>query len=143
MAEVRGAPVFTGQYEHQIDEANRVVMPAKLRDKLAGPLFVSIGQGDRPHLVLFPATSYQLILEKFADLDPLDVKQDSVRDIFANGDEIALDGQGRLRVPAELRKAAKLGQRVMVLGAFNRVEVWDYETYKAYRDERLSLSDKE
>lgn len=137
MAEVHKFPVFTGKYEHQIDGANRLVMPAKLRDKLGDRLFLSLGKGAYPYLVLLPEPSYQRVVGQLNETELFDeAKQDDIRDMFTDGYEVSVDGQGRLRLPAELRKSAHLGSKCMVLGVFNRVEIWDREIFEIYRERR-------
>ena len=136
VAEVHGVPVFTGKYEHQVDEANRLVMPAKLRGKLAGTLFLTLGKGEHRHLVLLPASEYERFREKLRDVDPFGDTQADIRDMFSDAQEVSLDTQGRLALPAELRRSAGLDQKVMILGVFNRVEIWSREVYRAYRMQR-------
>ena len=136
VAEVQEAPVFTGTYEHQLDEANRLVMPAKLRDKLDGTLFLSLGKGEHRHLVLLPDPTRRLLVEKLHGVDPFGDANDDVRDMFSDAEYVTIEAQGRLSIPASLRKAANLRHKVVILGAFNRVEIWDQETYHAYRRQR-------
>lgn len=137
MAEVHRFPVFTGKYEHQIDGANRLVVPAKLRAKLDGRLFLSLGKGAYPYLVLLPEPSYQRLVDQLNETHFFDeAKQDDIRDTFTDGYEVSVDGQGRLALPAELRKSAHLGSKCMVLGVFNRVEIWDREIFQIYRERR-------
>jgi MraZ protein len=136
VAEAREGSVFTGKYEHSLDEANRLVMPAKLRPKLEGTLFLTCGKGKHPHLVLLPGDEYQRFKGQLRGVDPFGDTQDDIRDMFSDAEEVVIDTQGRLSVPTSLRAAGGLQQKVIVLGAFNRVEIWDRDTYSAYRRER-------
>ena len=63
-------------------------------------------------------------------------------------DEIP-DKQGRITIPPHLRAYAGLDKECVVVGAINRVEVWDAEAWQAYsaragvglrRDERRGVS---
>jgi MraZ protein len=45
-----------------------------------------------------------------------------------------LDKQGRLTIPAPLRTYAGLDKDVVVVGAINRVEVWDAAAWQTYSE---------
>ncbi|MDO5635574.1 MAG: cell division/cell wall cluster transcriptional repressor MraZ, partial [Micrococcus sp.] len=56
------------------------------------------------------------------------------------------DKQGRVTIPPVLRNYAGLDKEIAVIGAFNRVEVWDlsrWETYQAAQDEQFADLDME
>ena len=45
-----------------------------------------------------------------------------------------LDGQARIILPKELMQYAKINGEVFILGAYDRIEVWNPEEYKNYLD---------
>ena len=45
--------------------------------------------------------------------------------------KINLDKQGRILIPAKLRKSARLEKDLVFVGMINRVEIWDKETFEA------------
>jgi MraZ protein len=49
--------------------------------------------------------------------------------------ECELDGQGRIVVPARLRDYAGLNGEATVLGARDRIEVWDPGRWEEYTNE--------
>ena len=55
---------------------------------------------------------------------------------FASTSEVKPDGQGRINVPSNVREEVGLEERVLVLGAGNRIEIWDPEAWNASRPER-------
>jgi MraZ protein len=63
------------------------------------------------------------------------------RRFFAMAFEIELDGQGRVVIPAKFRHYAGLNGEATVLGARDRIEVWNTERWEAYtaemRDDEL------
>ena len=42
------------------------------------------------------------------------------------------DSQGRILIPAELRKYAGLEKEAVIIGAYNRVEIWNKDKWEAY-----------
>ena len=45
-----------------------------------------------------------------------------------------LDGQYRIILPKDLMQYAKIQNEVFILGAFDRIEVWNPDEYKKYLD---------
>jgi MraZ protein len=48
--------------------------------------------------------------------------------------DVELDGQHRIGLTKELMEYAKIGGDVLIIGAFDRIEVWNPEEYKKYID---------
>ena len=57
------------------------------------------------------------------------------RVFFASASHEIPDAQGRITVPAALRSYAGLEKDCVVIGANNRVEVWDASNWQSYLDE--------
>jgi MraZ protein len=53
----------------------------------------------------------------------------------ASSDETP-DKQGRITIPPKLRDWASLGKEVVVIGAMNRLEIWDEAAWAAYSEEQ-------
>jgi MraZ protein len=45
--------------------------------------------------------------------------------VLANAVEVTPDGQGRILIPATLREQAKLNGQVQMIGAIDRIEIWN------------------
>ena len=45
--------------------------------------------------------------------------------------EVVPDKQGRILIPEVMRAKAKLGSEAKLVGAINRVEIWDPKTFDA------------
>ena len=61
------------------------------------------------------------------------------RYFFGSASEGSFDKQGRVSVPASLRKAAHLEKDVVLVGVQDRVEIWD----KALWEERSMVSEED
>lgn len=53
------------------------------------------------------------------------------RQLMASASEVTLDKQGRILIPAKLRKSAGLEKDLVFVGMINRVEIWDKDTFEA------------
>lgn len=123
--------MFLGTHYPKLDEKGRFFLPAKFRDELSDGLVIT-RQQDRC-LAIYPTEVFvkrtQAIIEA-----PTTVKQvrDFQRMLAANASDEVPDKQGRITVPPALRSYAGLENQIVVVGAIDRVEVWDLEAWEQY-----------
>jgi MraZ protein len=65
------------------------------------------------------------------------------RNLMGSSEEIKLDAQGCIRLPAALREFAKLEKRVALVGLGKKFELWNENTWAEQRDAWLKDSDSE
>jgi MraZ protein len=125
--------VFLGTHTPKLDEKGRIFLPAKFRDGLADGLVITRGQ-DRC-LAIWPVADF---VEQTQQLRNAPSSSKQVRDyqrMLASGaSDETLDKQGRLTIPPPLRTYAGLDKDVVVVGAINRVEVWDAAAWQTYSE---------
>jgi MraZ protein len=124
--------LFTGQYDHSIDDKGRLAIPARFRADLAEGLYLTAGV-DRCLHVLTPQ-AWQVMAEGIAGLpwpNP-DVRQ-AQRNVFAMAVHLVPDKLGRIVIPQYLRSYAVLGTDVVVAGVFERLEIWDRAAWQQLR----------
>lgn len=116
---------MTGQYAHNIDAKGRLFIPAKLREELGETFHVTIGQDHC--LSVYSDESWNHFMDRLRELTYSEVKK--LRPVFANAADCEPDGQGRILIPAKLRQYADLDKEVVVIGSFDRVEIWSAERW--------------
>jgi len=116
---------MTGQYAHTVDAKGRLFIPARLRQELGDTLHVIAGQDGC--LSIFSDESWDAMMERLHTMDYKQVKR--LRAAFAYATECEPDGQGRILLPAALRKYANLTKDVVIIGSFDRAEIWDADTW--------------
>ena len=116
--------MLLGEYEHTLDDKNRLTLPARFRDAFAEGVVVTRGM-DGCLFVFTPADWERFVAVRLEGLDPLsrEARQLS-RFLFAGASETELDRQGRIMVPQSLIQHAKLGRDVVVAGVRDRLEIW-------------------
>jgi len=126
--------VFLGTHHPKLDDKGRLTLPAKYREALAGGLMVTKGQDHC--LYVFPREEFEQIARKVAQA-PFANKAVRAwqRYLFAGTDEQQPDGQGRISITSELRQYAGLSKECVVIGAINRLEIWDAQRWQDYLDE--------
>ncbi len=115
--------MFVGSYTPKLDEKNRLFLPAKFRDQLAEGLVVTKGQDFC--LTVFPC----------ADFAAMTGCIQYGRFLAMRAAEDKPDKQGRITIPPLLKEYAGLDRDVVVIGALNRVEIWDPERIAAWEAE--------
>lgn len=116
---------FLGSYQYQLDDKGRVSLPAAFRREAADQSFVLI-QAYPPALSLYPEGEWLQVEERMRDL--LKHQPEArlyVLSLMANAVEVVPDSQGRILIPAKLKEAAGLDGQAMLVGAIDRVEIWN------------------
>jgi len=128
---------FKGSFNYTVDSKGRINIPAKMRKNLspeANNSFV-ITRGFEPCIFVYPNDEW---LKREAEIGKL--QQTNPQDRFFTrmllqyATDAELDGQYRIVLPKELTQYAKIENEVFILGAFDRIEVWNPEEYKKYLD---------
>ncbi len=121
--------MFVGTFEHSLDEKGRLVLPAAFRHDLAPGGFV--GQLDRCLGVWSPEGFEDLVSRLNDRVKAREVNPMSLRALTANAADVKPDGQGRIFIPQRLRDFAGIGREAVVIGAFDRIEIWDLATWQS------------
>ncbi len=127
--------MFFGTYTPKLDDKGRLFLPAKFRDELAEGLVVTRGQ--ERCLTIWSLPDFAGLTDRLREA-PVTNKgtRDYVRMLFAAASQEVPDKQGRITIPTVLREYASLGREVMVIGAMNRVEIWDPTSWQEYSEEQ-------
>ena len=123
--------MFFGTYEHTIDDKNRLTLPARFRDALAGGVVLTRGLDEC--LDVFARPDWDALVEaRLAPLDPFSKEaRELKRFFFAAAADAEPDKQGRVLVPPALASHASLGREVVVAGVHDHLEIWDRTSWAA------------
>lgn len=114
--------MLIGEYQHNIDQKGRVIVPAKFREDLGELFYVTKGL-DGCLFVLSPE-EWARLQDKIKAM-PISKARGLQRFFFSGAAEAEPDKQGRILIPQPLRDYAKLSRDVTVIGASTRAEIWD------------------
>ena len=129
--------MFTGMFEHQLDDKNRLRIPSKFKKGLVGE------KGEKTYSFFRGKNNCICVMsdEDMADLfepiatEGLSESSKIARAIFASISQAEEDAQGRVVLPAFLRKIAGIQKDIVTVGVGNRLEIWAAEKYYAYIDD--------
>ncbi|GAB4002525.1 hypothetical protein GCM10029992_40990 [Glycomyces albus] len=114
-----------------LDDKGRVILPAKFREALAEGVVITKGQ--ERCLYVFPMDEFSRLADALQRA-PMSSKAARAynRVFFASAHDEAPDRQGRVTIPPRLREYAGLERELVVIGASNRVEIWNSRTWDEY-----------
>jgi MraZ protein len=117
--------MLLGEYEHTIDDKNRLTLPAKFRGDFEDGCVVTRGLDGC--LWAFTPEGWDNYRESIlATLHPLSKEgRQMQRHFYSGASETAPDKQGRVSIPPALLARAKLGRDVVVAGVNDHLEIWD------------------
>lgn len=127
--------MFLGEYEHTLDDKNRMTLPAKFREAFADGGVVTRGMDGC--LSVYTRDAWERFVSvRLGGLDPFsrEARQMS-RFLFAAAADAEPDKQGRIMLPPALIKHAKLSREVIVAGVHDHVEIWDRVTWRNHLDD--------
>ncbi|MBQ2885566.1 MAG: division/cell wall cluster transcriptional repressor MraZ [Alphaproteobacteria bacterium] len=118
-------------YMHQLDAKNRMRIPAKLREQLGENYSITVGTGGC--LYVYTAEQMEKVKASLTDINAYRDKQlKAARYILYNTWQAEEDKQGRILLPENLRKYAKIEKNVIVFQGPNCVEIWSEEVWNEY-----------
>jgi MraZ protein len=119
---------FFGRYEHSIDGKGRVILPAKFRPPFEHGGFLT--QHDDGCLALWTPEDFDSQMQHMRERALENRGHRNRARLWASATfESDIDRQGRMVIPARLRTYAGLEADVLVLGAIDRIELWDPERW--------------
>jgi MraZ protein len=115
--------MFLGQYQHNLDDKGRLMIPARFRELLDGGAYITQGF-DRCLMVM----TGEYFRQVYADVNSTNLTDPNARLlrrlILANAYPLDVDKVGRVLVPQSLREFAGLNGEAVVAGQGEYFEVW-------------------
>jgi MraZ protein len=124
--------MLLGEYNHTLDDKNRLTLPKKFASELGKKIVITRGLDSS--LFVYSQKEWGVISEKVAQLSMTDANSRGFGRFFLSGAaEVVLDKAGRMLVSEALKSFAKLGKDVVVTGVQSRVELWDAKVWQKYK----------
>ncbi len=115
-----------------MDAKNRLAVPSKFRKELGKKAVITRGLDNC--LFLYSMESWKEIALKLGKM-PIGESgtRGFVRLMLSGATEVSLDSLGRILIPEYLKKYAGLKKNTVISGLFNRMEVWEANSWKNYK----------
>ena len=122
---------YLGSFQHQIDEKGRLSLPAPFRRDRGEQALVLVHVFP-DSLTLYPEATWAEVESRLREAmrGSASARAWALR-VTANALEVTPDKQGRILVPQRMQDAVGLKGPTLVVGALNKIELWDPERFDA------------
>jgi MraZ protein len=125
--------MFRGATTINLDGKGRLAVPMRYRELLLeesqGQMVCTIDL-HQPCLLLYTLPQWEVIEQKLSRLSSMNpVERRIQRLLLGHASECQMDSAGRLLIASTLRQHAGLTKQVMLVGQFNKFELWDEENW--------------
>jgi MraZ protein len=116
--------MFLGQFQHNLDEKGRLMIPARYRELLAAGAFIT--QGFDKCLMVMTDVHFHEVYERINAMNMADPNARLLRRlILSNAYSVEIDRVGRILIPGNLRQVIALNGEAIVAGQGEYFEVWN------------------
>ena len=124
--------MLIGEFKHNLDNKGRLILPTKFRNKFSEGIILT--RGIDQCIFGFTKSEWEKVVKKILDL-PLSQSNARAfsRLMLSGAYDLEIDGQGRILIPEPLRKYANLEKKVVVVGMYTRIEIWDEKLWESYK----------
>ncbi len=125
--------MFIGEYYYNLDTKGRMAIPSKIRNQVGETLIIT--RGLDKCLFLYEKKDWEQLAEKIKNL-PLSQANSRAfaRLMLAGAMEVTIDNQGRILIPDYLRNYADLKKKIVLVGVYDRLEIWDEDNWNTYKN---------
>ena len=130
-------PVFIGTYRRSLDDKLRFSLPRDIRDELDGTAYIARTGGET--LELFTGAEFQNLITRIqGQVRSGERSKDFLRGVSGSARKVTLDGQNRIKLPAEILRDDEKTSELVLTGIGDSVEI-----RPADRQEQVDVSIRE
>ena len=132
--------MLMGEYHHNIDDKNRLIIPSKFREELGNEFVITRGLDGC--LFVYSMDEWNKVMNKLKTL-PF-TKKDArtfMRCMLSAASICEFDKQGRINLVNSLINYAEIKKECVIIGVNDRLEIWAVEKFNELlsNSEELSL----
>jgi len=138
--------MFRGNSPTRVDEKGRLKIPAEFKrlvdEKYGAEFYITSLDGKSAQV--YPFEEWQRIEERLSKLPNFNpTKKKFLNRVNYYGQQVQMDGQGRVLIPALLRESADIRGEVAVLGNLTYLEVRNMQAFQAEMEQNPFTAEDE
>jgi MraZ protein len=132
----QAAVLYNSVYHHGVDPKRRVQIPAKWRPAQEDFQFTLIlwprSESREEYILVLPPEPLNTLLEKLKAMPYSDPQAEVLRRrLGRHSDQAVMDKAGRICIPEMLSKGAGIEREAVMVGSWDRFEIWSPARYEA------------
>ena len=133
--------MFMGEFHHNIDEKNRLIIPSKFRNELGSKFILT--RGIEKCLLVYSLDEWNNMVNKLKELPFTKKDARTFNRMFLSGaTECELDNDGRINIPSYLIDYASIEKECTVIGVNERLEIWSSEKFENFFNDNIDNFDE-
>ncbi len=129
---------FSGSSYLNVNAGGRIAIPTKYRDEIVsddhkGEMVLTAHHANKC-LVLYPKAKYDDVKQQIKSMKNKAQANMLKQFIIGHAEDTVMDGQGRIMIPAPLRKRAGIEKEVVLVGQDEIFQIWDERTWDEHCD---------
>lgn len=136
--------MFIGQYQYNIDDKGRLVIPQEMRKKLGTEIIIN--KGIENCISVYKLSDWEELVAKISSL-PFNRSENRQfnRYFMSSAFQKEIDSQGRVNIDNILIEHAGIKKECVIIGAGSVIEIWSKEKWdiiESGRDQLDEISEK-
>ena len=128
--------MLMGEYHHNLDDKNRLIIPSKFRYELGSKFIIT--RGLEKCLFAYSVDEWNKIIEKLNTLPFTSKDARTFMRMFLSGaTECELDNNGRICITGPLMNYASLNKECVIIGVGERIEIWDQDMFNNFFNDNI------
>jgi MraZ protein len=130
--------LFLSTFVNKVDRKGRVSVPATFRTALAGQTFNGIIAFRSFKLPALEASGIDRMEEMSARIDALpefSEERDALASLFADAQQLAFDGEGRIVLPEALCQHCGISEAAAFVGLGKTFQIWEPQTFDKHQQD--------
>ena len=129
--------MFIGLYNHTLDAKNRIIIPAKFRERLGPNAVITIGNDGC--LSIYTAQEWEKLFQQLSQMNSnSSATRKHVRMLAGSASECEFDNRGRVGLPQHLIQLCNLNKEVVIVGNLTHIEIWSKERWEEYYSDAMA-----
>jgi MraZ protein len=130
--------LFLSTFVNKVDRKGRVSVPASFRTALTGLSFPGVVIFRSFKLAALEGSGIDRMEEMSSRIDALDEfseDRDALAAIFADAQQLAFDGEGRIVLPPTLAEHAGISENAAFVGLGRTFQIWEPQRFERHQEE--------
>ncbi len=134
--------MLRGASELHLDTKGRLAIPSRYREELMarcdGQMVVTLNSTAEKCLWMYPMDAWQQAERKVAGLPDMVLEHRTLKRFFlGHASDVEMDKNGRVLLPAPLRKRSGMEKEIYMIGQGNKFELWSGEHWDEQHEQWL------